>query len=442
VSVLPIVAFGDVKRNDYHEIIDVRTPLEFQEDHVEGAINLPVLSNDERAEVGLLYSKDKMTGRKIGAAKITRNISDHILNHFKDKDMHYKPLVYCWRGGQRSRSMAAVLKEIGFQPSLIQGGYKAYRKHVCSLLLNEDNNQQTTLDKLHFIRISGHTGSGKTLLLKALEARGEQILDLEDLAKHKGSILGDYPDAAQPSQKWFDTQLYNSIETLNDSSVVWLENEGSKIGNINVSRRMWEKMCKSPRVHMSVDLEDRLNYIMKDYDYLIERKDTVGPALLKRLEKYAGKKTYTNWMKMLERGEHRDLCASLMEYYDASYKVPTGEALREFCVPSGLLMDEKLPESSFVDEIISFGQHYVENLPKEDLQASTNGHTDDLKNAGTGLEEENPGNDVENSRVRKSRKKSKTAVNMHSSETFENPDKAEQTSTESGQEKTTLNGVA
>ncbi|XP_023346600.1 uncharacterized protein LOC111715500 isoform X2 [Eurytemora carolleeae] len=249
VSILPIVGFTELKKFTFSEIIDVRTPLEFAEDRIRGAINLPVLNNEQRAEVGTLYCSDKLKGRKVGAALISRNISDHILNHFKEKDLNYKPLIYCWRGGQRSRSMAIILKEIGFQPVLLQGGYKAYRQHVCSYLCQEKTEDQplTNLDKIRLVRISGATGSGKTLLLKALKARGEQILDLEDLAKHKGSILGDYPSENQPSQKGFESDLFNNIEELSPSSVVWIENEGSRVGNVGVSRRLWEKMCKSPR---------------------------------------------------------------------------------------------------------------------------------------------------------------------------------------------------
>jgi len=364
VSILPLVPFTEIKQQKkaFDEIIDVRTPLEFAEDHIEGAINLPVLSNEQRAQVGTQYSNDKLAGRKIGAALIARNISDHILNHFQDKDLEYRPLIYCWRGGQRSRSMATILKEIGFHPTLLQGGYKSYRKHICTHLCSEDFVADSQLDKLKFIRVSGVTGSGKTLLLKALEARGEQILDLEDLAKHKGSILGDYPDESQPSQKYFETKLYNKIETLSSDRVVWLENEGSKIGNIGVSRRVWEKMCQSPRIHIKVALEDRVDYILKDYQYFIERKKAELPSLFQRLEKYAGKKSCAAWTKLHEEGEYRKLVESLIGYYDASYKVPSGPSLSDYNIPSGLLLEPALlAESDLVNSIIALGLDYHNN---------------------------------------------------------------------------------
>jgi len=383
VSVLPIVNFTNIHKHKFHEIIDVRTPWEYAEDHVQGSINIPVLSNEERAQVGTLYASDKLQGRKVGAALITRNISDHILNHFKDKDLDYSPLVYCWRGGQRSRSMATILKEIGFQPSLMQGGYKAYRKHVCTYLTYEESEKsavlgQTNLDRQKWIRISGVTGSGKTLLLKALKERGEQILDLEDLAKHKGSILGDYPDAKQPSQKGFETLLYNEIEQLDASAVVWLENEGSKIGNIGVSRRVWEKMCVSPRVHIKVDLQDRAEYILQDYNYLIENAALDLPGLLKRLEKYAGGKKFAHWIKLLGDKQHKELVLSLMEYYDASYRVPSGTPLRECCMPAGLLLDwEKMVASDYITDFINIGQQHLQTtLETETTCDLNNGHSD------------------------------------------------------------------
>jgi len=378
VSVLPVMPFQDIALGNFDEIIDCRTPLEFQEDHVLGSINLPVLSNEERAEVGTLYCSDKLKGRKVGAAKIARNISDHILDHFKDKDLEYRPLVYCWRGGQRSRSMATILKEIGFQPTLLQAGYKAYRQNITKFLCNGyDESPDDIIRDLNFIRISGVTGSGKTLLLQALQARGEQILDLEDLAKHKGSILGDYPDEPQPSQKFFETKLFNEIHKLNTGSVIWLENEGSKIGNIGVSRRVWEKMCRSPRVHIKVDLDDRIDYVLKDYKYLIENDKL--PDLLKRLEKYAGNKTYTAWIKLNDEGKYRELVKDLIKYYDSSYKTPTGPALREFNIPPGYLLNEsEYTASALLTEFIQTGRDY--HAEQEKLKQATMEHVKDPLN--------------------------------------------------------------
>ena len=283
--------------------------------------------------------------------------------------------------------MATILKEIGFSPSLMQAGYKAYRKHVCTYLTYAEEEKTavlgvTNLDRLNLVRISGVTGSGKTLILKALQARGEQILDLEDLAKHKGSILGDYPDEPQPSQKAFETALYNELERLDDSRVVWVENEGSKIGNIGVSRRLWEKMCASPRVHIRVDLEDRADYILRDYKYLLENNTSLDlPGLLKRLEKYAGAKKHDHWMKLLKEARHRELVLSLMEYYDASYRVPTGTPLSDCVMPPGLLTDwQSLVHSEYISQFITIGQEYKASLgdvrmlakSTEDLQLAPN----------------------------------------------------------------------
>jgi len=176
----------------------------------------------------------------------------------------------------------------------------------------------------------------------------------------------------QPSQKWFETELFNTIESFDSSRVVWLENEGSKIGRVGVSRRVWEKMKISPRVHIKASQEDRTNYILKDYHYFLCPGSNM-PSLLKQLEKYAGQKTYLKWIKLFEEGEFRELTTSLMEYYDASYRVPSGVPIREMIMPDGLLLNaDAMIGSNYISDFIQLGNQHI-------AQASQNGTVDDHK---------------------------------------------------------------
>jgi len=355
----------------FDEIIDVRTPDEFAEDRIINSINLPVLDNQQRVEVGTLYQKERSIARKLGAALINQNTSQHIINHFMSKDLTYKPLIYCWRGGHRSRSLAIILKEIGFQPSILSGGYKEYRKLVrCSVQEETKDDNRTKFDDCKIILVSGATGSGKSLLLETLEKRGEQVLHLEHLAKHKGSVLGNYPSEPQPSQKYFETELYQKMEfELESDKVIWVENESSRIGNVGIPLRIWKKMLKSPRIHINVSMEDRIKFILKDYNYICtEESKPALTEILKRLEKHAGKKKIAEWCEMVEQSKYEDLVGDLIiEHYDKTYKKPRGSPLETFDVPEGLILDqEMLLASSMVNDIISLGKSYICN-PTEEL---------------------------------------------------------------------------
>lgn len=353
---------GSAKQFD--EIIDVRTPLEFAEDRIIGSINLPVLSNEQRVTVGTLYAKDRMAARKLGAGLISGNISQHILNHFIDKPGNYKPLIYCWRGGQRSRSMALILNQIGFDAHIFQGGYKEYRKVVRDHV--QENVKKNEIDGFHFILMSGTTGNGKSRILEALKDKGEQMLHLEELAKHKGSVLGNYPGEPQPNQKYFESEIYQALQfNFVPEKVVWVEYESFKIGNITVPKKVSNKMMESNRIHIEVDLEDRIKFILKDYDYICNDK----PHLMQcfsRLERLAGKKKCDEWRKLVDEDKFEPLVRDLIvEYYDKCYRIPRGEALDVFKVPEGIILDKnKLLNSQMVLDIINLGDQFMKNPTK------------------------------------------------------------------------------
>jgi len=370
---IPYFTIEDFKKGSsklFDEIIDVRTPLEFAEDRIVGAINLPVLSNEQRVTVGTLYARDRMAARKLGAGLISGNISQHILNHFIDKPGNYKPLIYCWRGGQRSRSMALILNQIGFDAHIFQGGYKQYRKVVRDHV--QENEKKNSIDEFQFILMSGTTGNGKSRILEAMQEKGEQILHLEDLAKHKGSVLGNYPGEPQPNQKYFESQIFKILEfDFTPEKVVWVEYESFKIGNITVPKKVSNKMLESPRIHIEVDLEDRIKFILKDYDYICKDKPHLNKCF-DRLNRLAGKQKCDDWKKLVEEDKFEELVRDLIvEYYDKCYRIPRGEALQVFQVPDGIILDQTcLLNSKMIVDIIKLGVDFMSN--KLDIIQETN----------------------------------------------------------------------
>ncbi|HEY9459405.1 MAG TPA: tRNA 2-selenouridine(34) synthase MnmH, partial [Paralcaligenes sp.] len=190
--------------HDFDEIVDVRTPLEYAEDHIPGAINAPVLSNEERVVIGTLYTQSRFEATRLGAALVAKNIGRHLETQFANRPRQWRPLIYCWRGGKRSEAMSTWFNLIGWQARQLEGGYKTYRRWVIEMV-------QSLPGRFHYIILTGPTGTGKTRLLHALKRAGAQTLDLEDLARHRGSLLGALPGQSQPSQKSFDSRLVDTL---------------------------------------------------------------------------------------------------------------------------------------------------------------------------------------------------------------------------------------
>ena len=212
----------------YDTVIDCRSPSEFAEDHIPGAVSAPVLDDAERAHVGTLYKQvSPFEAKKLGAALVAKNVARHVETLFAGKGRGWRPLVYCWRGGKRSAAMAHILREIGWDAQTLAGGYRGYRRWVLAQL-------ETIPQKLPFRVVHGPTGSGKSRFLGALRRAGAQVLDLEDLAAHRGSVLGNLPDRPQPSQKWFESQLLHELSSLDAARLVFVEGESKKIGQLQV----------------------------------------------------------------------------------------------------------------------------------------------------------------------------------------------------------------
>ncbi|WP_425100248.1 tRNA 2-selenouridine(34) synthase MnmH [Tropicibacter sp. S64] len=297
----------------YDTVIDVRSPAEYAEDHVPGAINLPVLDNEERARVGTMYKQvSPFQARKLGAALVFRNAANAIETALSHHDGAWRPLVYCWRGGQRSGSFAWMLKEIGWRSETIAGGYKTFRRLVNEALY-------TAPLPVSLIQLGGYTGTAKTALLPRLRARGVQVLDLEGLACHRGSLLGDMP-GGQPSQKAFETALACALLDLDRGRPVVVEAESSKIGEIVLPPSLWDAMKRAPWIEVSAPVGARAAYLAQAYEDILSDAEGLR-AKLAPLRFHRGHEVVDHWNGLIGADDRLALCASLVEdHYDPAYR--------------------------------------------------------------------------------------------------------------------------
>lgn len=305
--------------SDFDEIIDVRSPAEYAEDHIPGAISAPVLDNEQRAEVGTLYVQvSPFLAKKRGAALIARNISIHLENLFQDKPKQWKPLVYCWRGGQRSGAMAHILAQVGWSTSRLEGGYKNYRRQVLSDL-------DTLPGPLQFRVVCGPTGSGKSRLLRVLQEQGAQMLDLEALAQHRGSLLGNLPDEPQPSQKMFESRLWDALRRFDAHRPVFVEAESKKIGLISTPDSLLKKMRASECLLIQVPVAARVQLLMEDYKHFLSDSALLIERLTPLLPLH-GRQVLDHWKTLAEQGKWTELVEKLLvQHYDPAYQRSTSK---------------------------------------------------------------------------------------------------------------------
>jgi len=298
---------------DFDAVIDARTPSEYALDHIPGAISAPVLDDAQRAEVGTLYKRvSPFEAKKLGAALIARNVARHVDSLFLKNDKNWKPLIYCWRGGKRSGAMAHILREVGWDARTLEGGYRAYRRWVVEELISLPS-------KLSFVVIHGPTGSGKSRLLAALERAGAQVLDLEGLARHRGSVLGALPDAPQPTQKWFESLLLEKLGALDAARVVYVEGESKKIGEIQVPDALMARMRASPCVLLEADVRTRVTLLIEEYEHFLRERAALD-AQLDCLVPLHGRERIAGWKALAAAGNWRELVERLLlEHYDPAY---------------------------------------------------------------------------------------------------------------------------
>jgi tRNA 2-selenouridine synthase len=325
----------------FDEIVDVRTPLEFAEDHIPGAINAPVLSNEERVIVGTMYKQvSPFEATRVGAAMVARNIAQHLETTFAGRPRTWRPLIYCWRGGKRSGSMTNWFNLIGWQARQLDGGYKAYRRSVLDTLASLPG-------QFDYVALIGHTGSGKTRLLQALREAGAQVLDLEELACHRGSLLGALPHQPQPAQKGFDSALVSLLSQFDSRRPVFVEAESRRIGAITLPDTLLERFHRGACVEVEATHDDRITFLLQDYAHLFD-----NPAWFKQqLERLIGlhsREQVRRWQQLIDAaaagdmggagdaGARAELFGELIErHYDPAYLRSSrqhfsrlGEALR------------------------------------------------------------------------------------------------------------------
>jgi tRNA 2-selenouridine synthase len=334
-----LVSLDQLTRFD--EIVDVRTPLEFAEDHIPGAINAPVLSNEERVIVGTMYKQvSPFEATRVGAAMVARNIAHHLETTFAGRSRNWRPLIYCWRGGKRSGSMTTWFNLIGWQARQLDGGYKAYRGSVLEAL-------KRLPGQFDYVALTGHTGSGKTRLLQALREAGAQVLDLEELARHRGSLLGALPDQPQPAQKAFDTALVGVLSRFEVQRPVFVEAESRRIGAITLPQTLLERFQGGACVEVETTHADRITFLLQDYAHLFDNPDSFKHQL-ERLIGLHSREQVKHWQQLIEAGSGGDgggagaaaaraeLFGELIErHYDPAYQRSSrqhfsrlGEALR------------------------------------------------------------------------------------------------------------------
>ncbi|MBA4492182.1 tRNA 2-selenouridine(34) synthase MnmH [Paracoccus sp. S1E-3] len=295
----------------FDDVIDVRSPSEFAEDHLPGAINLPVLDDDQRAQIGTIYKQvSPFDARKLGAALVAANAARHISGPLADRDGSWRPLVYCWRGGQRSGALATILAQVGWRVARVEGGYKSWRAQVVRRV-------QDLGFPAPVIVLDGNTGSAKTAILSRLAARGHQVVDLEGLANHRGSLFGHR--GAQPGQKLFEGRLAAALEGLDPDRPVLVEAESSRIGDVILPKAVWQAVANAPRLALQVPVGARAAFSARDYGDVAADPGRVQD-IIRRLSSLHPAARIEEWLRLADAGAWRDLAEGLMrDHYDPRY---------------------------------------------------------------------------------------------------------------------------
>lgn len=310
--------------HEFDALIDARSEDEYLEDHLPGAVNWPTLNNEERRDIGTLYKQvNAFEAKKRGAAIAARNIAAHIEREVIDKPKDWKPLAYCWRGGKRSGSLSLILSEIGFRVTLVEGGYKAFRAAVVQDI-------PRLVNGLDWRVICGTTGSGKTRLLQALAAQGAQVIDLEALANHRSSVLGAIPGLPQPTQKRFDTLVWNALRQLDRTRPVFVESESKKVGNVSVPTSLIETMRESTCLNLVLPDAERVALLMEDYDFFVRDVESFCERL-QVLTDFRGKAVVEAWQASVRAGQIEPVVQELLtQHYDPVYLQSMRRNFRQF----------------------------------------------------------------------------------------------------------------
>lgn len=335
VTTLPATTVAQML-DRFDTIIDARTPAECALDHLPGAENWPSLDDEQRVMIGTMYKQvNAFEAKKRGAAMVFHNIASHVERAVVDKPKGWRPLVYCWRGGNRSGALAWALGAIGFQVTLLEGGYKAWRAELVA-------DTPRRVSPLAFKVVCGPTGCGKTRLLHALAAQGAQVLDLEDLAQHRGSVLGHLPGTPQPTQKHFDTLIWSALQKFDPTRPVFIESESKKVGNLSVPDALIEAMRASPCIDLQLPDDERVGLLLEDYAYLVNNPGYFC-GRLQALTPLRGKDVVATWIDLIQHGQFADVFrALLLTHYDPGYAASIARNFLQY----GLADKHALPDRS------------------------------------------------------------------------------------------------
>ncbi len=310
-----VLRFEDIlpELERFDTLIDARSPAEFAEDHIPGAVNCPVLDDEERVRVGTLYKQaGAFEAKKLGAAIVARNVARHIDERFASNGRDWTPLVYCWRGGNRSGAMTHILAKIGWHVVQLEGGYKEYRHHVLAAL-------EQLPRRFTYRVLCGTTGSGKSRLLQALAPEGAQVLDLEQLAAHRGSLLGHLPDRLQPSQKAFESGLWQTLRRFDPARPVYVESESKKVGNLRLPETLMDTIRASNCIALSLPMAQRVALLMRDYPHFVAAPEGLNSQLDHLVQRH-GRERISRWQELAATGCMTELVEALLaEHYDPAY---------------------------------------------------------------------------------------------------------------------------
>ncbi len=291
-----------------HVLLDVRSPGEYEHGHIPGAWSFPLFSDEERAVVGTLYKQQgKAPAMLQGLEFVGPKMADFIREAQKLAPTG-RLAVHCWRGGQRSQSMAWLFRQSGFEVITLNGGYKKYRRHVLDAFENI---------QLPLIVVSGKTGTGKTKILHALQQHGEQIIDLEALAHHKGSAFGSIGEAPQPEVEMFENQLFEVISKLDPDRRVWIENESQSIGRIFIPLQFWGQMKRAPLINIEIPQAARIHHLISDYTGVSAAE---LEAAFQRIERKLGGQHLKTALDALQQNDYATAAEVALKYYDKTYQ--------------------------------------------------------------------------------------------------------------------------
>lgn len=301
-------------------VLDVRSPSEYARGNLPGSRNLPLFDDQQRAAIGTLYKNSGTYLAVLKGLELAGQKQARLVQEAYQQATNKQLLMYCWRGGMRSMSLAQVTQLTGIEVSLLQGGYKSFRTYARSFFERPWN----------FVVLSGLTGSGKTSLLIELKKMGQQVLDLESLANHRGSAFGGIDQAPQPTTEQFENHLFAELVSFDPQKIIWIEDESNRIGKVVVPRQLFTQLRNAPAIFLELDRQQRVQNLLADYGMA---KLTDLHQAIDRIKKRMDGLQYRAAIEALSRGDLPTVANIVLDYYDKRYltalpKIPRKTMLR------------------------------------------------------------------------------------------------------------------